>query len=118
VTMIESDELAAWRWLLALPRLPLPADDAPLDEHRRWYRAHERQIIVNVAPGKLHAIGGAPMVQVSIAYPGVKGRVRGAGNSLYEAVEMVQSALWQKGMKHQPMLLEYDMQIRSAVRGY
>jgi hypothetical protein len=114
----ESGELAAWQWLLTIPRIPLPDADATLDERRRWYRAHERQIIVNVVPGKLHAMGGAPMVNVSIVYPGIKGRIRGAGNSLYEAVEGVQSALWQKGAKHEPLIGVSNMQIRSAARGY
>jgi hypothetical protein len=65
-------ESMAWSWLLSLRRV----GDYPRES---------RQVMVWACPGRLGALGGAPLVKVSIDC-GLPRRVIGSGNSLAVAV--------------------------------
>ncbi len=59
----------------------------------------DRQIKITACPGKLHTNCGAPLVHVSILLPGLKQRVKGSGNSLYEACDRAQHEAWHQGVQ-------------------
>jgi hypothetical protein len=88
----EQAELLAWKWLLALERVPFDPTDA---------RAGERQVIIRLHPGKLNPPrGGAPLVRVTATHPRLPGkRFRGSGNSLYEAVCQLSGEFWRAGVR-------------------
>ena len=83
-------ETEAWKWLLDLERISW---------EKCGFRARDRQIIIRVCPGELHANSGAPLVQVSVKYPGVKNRVKTQGNSLAKAVYLLHYELELRGVE-------------------
>lgn len=97
--MKDRGEIVAWRWLLLIPRL---------DYKTHSWEQQRNQIIVRLIPGTLAASSGAPMIYVSIAYPGVKKRIVTSGNSLYDAVHKAQANLWMDHNIETPFLHEMD----------
>lgn len=97
--MEDRGEITAWRWLLALPRL---------DYKTHSWQQQKNQIVVRMCPGTLAASQGAPMVYLSISYPGLKKRIITSGNSLYDAAHKAHQDLWNYHSIHLPFLHEFD----------
>jgi len=83
-------EATAWKWLLGLKRIKW---------ERCGFRARDQQIIIRFCPGELGANSGAPLVHLSVEYPEIEDRIETQGNSLYEAVYLLQAKLWERGVK-------------------
>lgn len=88
-------EQTAWLWLMALPRLEIPANTPA----RRWRELSERQLKIEACPGKLHTNRGAPLVRISALLPGCKKRLHGSGNNLYMACDRLQHEAWRIGIQ-------------------
>lgn len=92
---VADSEHTAWLWLMALPRVPIPASVSG----RKARELMDRQIKITACPGKLNTNCGAPLVYVSILLPGLKQRVKGSGNCLYTACSVAHGDAWRRGVR-------------------